>query len=102
MPWIGLQCMIVAPPGYTRLLFLVILFSLVLEIYTVSNVPSAGLCYKPSESKLYNDHPATLIQTQASTYGLGLSRSIKYPVCAYCPYNFMEVEDRSPIILIIL
>ena len=48
---------------------------------------------------VYHGHPATLIESQSSTYAMLLSGTIQL---ADCPYTFINVEDRSWMINFIL
>ena len=43
----------------------------------------------------YRGHPATLIENQSSIYAMLLSGIILLLVRMYCPYHFIDVEDRS-------
>ena len=61
---------------------------------STQRVPPAGLCCKLARL-IYHGHHATLIETQSSTSAMWLLMIIKLLVCAYCPYNFINVEDRS-------
>ena len=79
--------------SWSYLLFHMIFFSSFF-FKSTQRVPPAGLCCKLARL-IYHGHHATLIETQSSTYAMWLLMIIKLLVCSYCPYNFINAEDRS-------